>query len=76
MNAHWALRSVIPPYYDDAGNLWDGENRQPMELHRIQGTDNNQYGSTLVIGTFTYTEDTSMLGVVGAGSYTSIKSVS
>ncbi len=41
----WALESLIPPYYDDCGNLWDATARKPMEPHRWQGYD-HAYGTT------------------------------
>ena len=45
INARWALESLIPPYYDDCGNLWDATARKPMEPHRWQGYD-HAYGTT------------------------------
>ena len=44
LNAYRALKSVIAPYYDDCGRLWDSAARQSMEPHRMQGTDNSAYG--------------------------------
>jgi hypothetical protein len=46
LNANWALKSVIPPYYDDCGKLWDAVARKPMEVHRKQGTDTDAFGTT------------------------------
>lgn len=39
INARWALESMLPPYYDDCGKLWDAAAQKPMEPHRLQGTD-------------------------------------
>ncbi len=46
INARWALESLIPPYYDDCGNLWNDVARKPMEPHRLQGQDFSGYGTS------------------------------
>lgn len=46
INARWALESLIPPYYDDCGNLWDDVARKTMEPHRLQGQDFSGYGTS------------------------------